>query len=188
MPRDIPGLTGPFTVDDYHRMAETGVLAWDARVELLDGLVVEMSPIGSPHAGCVNRLTRLFAIRAADVATVAVQNPTILDDRSEPQPDVMVLKYRADGYAARHPGPDDVLLLIEVAHTTLHKDREVKVPIYARTGVREVWLVDLEHDLIEIYRGPGADGYASVRTASRRDRLAPLLLPTVSLAAADILG
>ena len=189
MPRAAPRLLkGPFTVADYHRMAETGVLRPDARVELLDGQVVAMSPIGSRHAGCVNRLNRMLLQAVGSRATVGIQNPAILDDFSEPQPDVAVLKYRTDGYAERHPEPDDVLLLIEVMVTSADFDRDVKVPLYARAGIAEVWLVDLEAGRIEIYREPGDAGYAVVRTAGRGDNLTPLRLSSVTLPGADILG
>jgi Uma2 family endonuclease len=181
-------LKGPFTVGDYHRMAETGVLRQDVRVELLDGQVALMSPIGSPHAGCVNRLTQMLALATAGRATVGIQNPVVLDDFSEPQPDVAVLKYRSDGYAERHPRPADVLVLIEVTVTSACIDRDVKLPLYARAGVPEVWLVDLEADTVEIYREPARDGYALVRTATRDDALVPLHLATVTLSGADILG
>lgn len=189
MPRLVPRLLkGPFTVGDYHRMAETGVLRQDARVELLDGQVVQLSPIGSPHAGCVNRLNQMLAQAAAGRATLGIQNPVVLDNFSEPQPDVTVLKYRSDGYAARHPSPADVLLLIEVMVTSGDIDRDVKIPLYARAGIPEVWLVDLDADTVEVYREPGEDGYAVVRTATRDDALVPLHLATVTLSGADILG
>lgn len=189
MPRLVPRLLkGPFTVGDYHRMAEAGVLRQDARVELLDGQVVELSPIGSPHAGCVNRLNQMLARALAGRATLGIQNPVVLDNFSEPQPDVTALKYRADGYAERHPSPADVLLLIEVMVTSAEHDRDVKIPLYARAGIPEVWLVDLEADTVEVYREPGEDGYALVRTATRADALVPLHLTTVTLSGADILG
>ncbi len=189
MPRIVPRLLkGPFTVADYHRMAETGVLRPDARVELLDGQVVEMSPIGSRHAGCVNRLNLMLIQALGSSATVAIQNPAILGDFSEPQPDVAVMRYRADGYAARHPNPADVLLLIEVMVTSADFDRDVKVPLYARAGIAEVWLVDLEAGAVQVFREPGVDGYAAVRTAARGERLTPLHLPSVSLEVSSILG
>jgi Uma2 family endonuclease len=189
MPRVAPRLLkGPFTVADYHRMAETGVLRPDARVELLDGQVVEMSPIGSRHAGCVNRLTRMLIRAVGDRATVATQNPAVLDDFSEPQPDVAVMRFRADGYAARHPNPADVLLLIEVMVTSADIDRDVKVPLYSRAGIPEVWLVDLEAGAIEVYRQPEADGYTVVRSVTREDAVSPLHLPDLTLLAGEILG
>jgi Uma2 family endonuclease len=188
MPRVAPRLLkGPFTVADYHRMAEAGVLSPDARVELLDGQVVEMNPIGSRHAGCVNRLTRMLTLAAGERATVAIQNPAILDDFSEPQPDVAVMRFRPDGYATRHPGPADVLLLIEVMVTSADLDREVKAPLYARAGVPEVWLVDLEAGAIEVRRDPAGEGYRQIRTVARGDTLTPPGLPGVALAVNDIL-
>lgn len=189
MPRLVPRLLkGPFTVDDYYRMAETGVLPPDARVELLDGQVALMSPIGLGHASCVNRLTAMLVKAVGERATVTVQNPVRLDLRSEPQPDIALVEYRADGYASRHPGPADVLLLIEVADTTLDKDHGVKLPLYARSGIPEVWIVNLEDDVIEIYTTPGVDGYQTARTAVRGDTLRPNLLPALALSATDILS
>ena len=189
MPRLVPRLLkGPFTVGDYHRMAETGVLRQDARVELLDGLVVEMSPIGSRHADCVDRLAELLFRAVSGQATVRVQNPVVLDDRSEPEPDVTLLRRRAGGYAAGHPRPADVILVIEVMDTSADRDREVKIPLYARAGIPEVWLVDLDAGTVEVYREPGEVGYAVVRTAKRDDALVLLHLATVTLSGADILG
>jgi hypothetical protein len=189
MPYTIPlQLKGPFTVADFQRMDELGLLPEDGRMELLDGMVVEMSPIGPRHAGCVNRLNQLLARAGAGQVTLGVQNPAVLDDRSQPQPDVTVLRYRRDGYATAHPGPDDVLLLIEVMDSSADRDRRIKVPLYARAGIRELWLVDLDADDIEVHREPGPNGYASVRWVARGDRLTPLLLETATLSGSDILG
>lgn len=188
MPSVVPLHRGPFTVGDYHRMAETGVLRPDARVELLDGLVVQMTPIGPRHASYVLRLTELLSRVLAGRGDVSVQNPVILDDHSEPQPDVAVLRHRSDWYLGGLPRPEDVLLLVEVAHTTLDYDRDVKIPLYARSGIAEVWLVNLDAGAIVIYRGPGPDGYAGVRTAVRGETLTPLLLESVALPVVDILG
>ena len=181
-------LKGRFTVADYHRMVECGILAEDDRVELLDGQVIPMTPIGSPHAGCVNRLNRLLTTALGDRATIAVQNPAVLDAWSEPQPDLTVLKPRTDGYALRHPQPADVLLLIEVSDSSVEYDREVKLPLYAAAGVVEVWLVNLPADRIETYRDPGTDGYASVRRPKRGESINPLRLPSLTLMVDDILG
>ena len=181
-------LKGRFTVADYHRMVECGILSEDDRVELLAGQVVPMSPIGSPHAGCVNRLNRILSRALGDRVTVAVQNPTVLDDYSEPEPDVMVLKPRTDGYAAAHPGPADVLFLIEVGDSSVMRDREVKLPLYAAARVPEVWLVHLPADHIQIHRDPGAEGYSSLQLARRGETVTPLLLPDLALSVDDILG
>ena len=180
-------LKGPFTVDDYHRMAELGILDEDDRVELLDGQVVEMTPIGPEHAGCVDALTTLLSRRVGDTAVVRVQNPLILGTRWEPQPDVALLRPRADGYRTAHPGAGDVLLVIEVADTTAGSDRDVKLPLYARAGIAEAWLVDLAAEVIEVHRQPGLEGYREVHTLRRGDTLSALLLPASSIPVDDVL-
>ncbi|MDP3938154.1 MAG: Uma2 family endonuclease [Deltaproteobacteria bacterium] len=178
-----------FTVDEYHRMGEAGVFHEDDRVELIDGHVVAMTPIGPAHGGCVNRLTMLFAPPLAGrEATLSVQNPLVLAEHQEPQPDVAVLRYRADGYQTGHPRALDTLLVVEVADTSLAYDRDVKLPRYARAAVPEVWLVDLAGDAIVVHREPSPDRYRDIVTLTRGDTLRPLLLPGVAIAAADILG
>lgn len=177
-----------FTVDEYHRMGEAGVFDEDDRVELIDGQVVEMTPIGPAHGGCVNRLTRLFAPLAGREATLSVQNPLVLAEHQEPQPDVVVLRHRADGYGAQHPGAADVLLLIEVGDTSVGSDRHAKIPIYARAGIPEAWLVDLPADRIEVYRHPAGGRYADVTTLARGASLAPLAFPNLRLGTDEILG
>jgi Uma2 family endonuclease len=189
MPYTVPfEVSGPFTVDDYLRLFETGVLDGEARVELLDGLIVAMNPPGPPHASCVNRLNDRFVRAAPGRVTVAVQNAVKLDLRSMPQPDLAILPYRRDGYAVAHPGPADILLCIEVMDSSADRDRRIKVPLYARAGVRELWLVDLNGEQIEVHRDPGPRGFASVRWVSRGETLTPLLLTDVVLDADDILG
>ena len=123
-----PLKTHNFTVDEYHLMGEAGVLREDDRVELIDGQVVEMTPIGPRHAGCVNHLTRILSRHGADMAMVSIQNPLVLGERSEPEPDVALLQPRADAYRGKHPRPEDVLLVIEVADTSVEHDRSVKIP------------------------------------------------------------
>lgn len=140
-------------------MVAAGILREDSRVELIEGEIVEMGPIGSRHAGCVNRLTTLLASLVQQKAVVAVQNPIRLSPRSLPQPDLALLKYREDFYAAAHPGPEDVLLVVEVADESAAYDREVKVPLYARAGIAEVWLVVLPEKLVEVYRHPSPRGF-----------------------------
>jgi Uma2 family endonuclease len=177
-----------FTVGEYHQMAQAGILTEDDRVELIDGEIVEMTPIGGPHAGCVNRLTRLFSQGLGDAAVVSVQNPVHLDEHTEPQPDVALLHPRPDFYASAHPTPEDILLLVEVAETSAELDRRVKVPLYARSGIPELWLVDLTQETIAVYRDPTPDGYRTSWTVRRGDRLAPLAFPDREFAVADILG
>jgi Uma2 family endonuclease len=121
-----------FSVHEYHQMAAAGILNEDDPVELIEGEIVEMPPMGSPHAACISRLTQILVTQAGNLADVRVQLPVRLDERSEPEPDLALVKPRADSYASAHPGPDDVLSVIEVADTTLHYDRSVKGPLYAR--------------------------------------------------------
>ena len=181
-------LKGRFTVADYHRLVECGILSEDDRVELLVGQVIPMSPIGSPHAACVNRLNRMLIRALGDRATIAVQNPIVLDDWSEPQPDVTALKPRTDGYAAAHPRPADVLLLLEVADSSLVRDQEVKLPLYAAAGVPEVWLVNLPADQIQIHRAPATAAYGFIAIARRGETVTPLRFPDMAFSVDDILG
>jgi Uma2 family endonuclease len=184
----MPLVRRNFTVDEYHRMAQAGILGEDDRVELIDGQVVAMTPIGPDHGSCVNRLTALFAPLAGRQATVSVQNPVVLGEHEEPQPDVTLLRYRADGYRARHPEASDVLLVIEVGDTSVDADRRTKIPLYARAGIPEAWLVNLPADAVECYREPTGEGYADLRTAQRGETLTPLQVPGIALRVDDILG
>jgi Uma2 family endonuclease len=180
-------LPGPFTVDAYHRLTELGIFDEDDRVELLDGQIVEMTPIGGRHAACVVRLNNLLARRSADTA-VSMQNPVVLGERWEPQPDIAVLRRAAGLAGAWLPSPADVVLVIEVADTSLQRDRDVKIPRYAESGIPEAWLVDLDGDTITVYRTPGPEGYSEIVTVSRRDTLRPLMLDGVAIAADEVLG
>src|SRR5207237_1757760 len=151
--------THRFTVDEYHRRGEVGIFSEDDRVELLAGEIVEMSPLGPLHAGTVDRLTALFASRLGAEVIVRVQNPLLLrTEDSEPQPDVVLLRLRTDFYARSHPEAQDVYLVIEVADTSMVTDREVKLPIYARAGVPEVWLLDVAAQRVEVHRHPTPAG------------------------------
>jgi Uma2 family endonuclease len=176
------------TVAQYHRMAEAGVLAPDARVELLEGEVVEMAPIGTRHAAAVKRLNQLLSAAAGTAAVVAVQDPLHLDAQSEPQPDLMLLRPRADFYASAHPGPADVLLLVEVADTTSRYDREVKVPLYAEHGVPEVWVIDLEQNLVHLLRQPAQGRYTEVQVTARPGLVQPQALPALRIDLGPLLG
>ncbi|BCX17977.1 MAG: hypothetical protein KatS3mg117_1659 [Geminicoccaceae bacterium] len=177
-----------FTVDDFHKMAETGILGEDDRVELLEGEIVDMPPISAEHAGTVNLTLSAFAARLAPRRhLLSVQNPLRLDAWNEPVPDLLVLRWRADGYTERHPGPADVLLLVEVMRSSADYDRRIKLPLYARFAVPEVWLVDLPAERVEIHREPTAEGYGSVRTVARGEAVRALLVPELALDAADLL-
>jgi Uma2 family endonuclease len=176
-----------FTVKEYYRMAETGVLRPDARVELLDGRILDMSPIGPFHGGLVNRLVRTFNKTCKGRWLLSVQNPVRLDGHSEPEPDVMLLGPSPDDYTSRHPRPDEVFLLIEVSDTTLELDREEKLPAYGRAGIPEVWIVNLNDETIEVYREPHFTGYGSKQVLQAGDQASPAAFPDVLVDVAELL-
>jgi Uma2 family endonuclease len=177
-----------FTVDDLYRMAEAGILTEDDRVELIEGEVVEMSPIGSRHSGCVMRLTTLLTEQLGRSVVVNVQNPVILHEQAGPQPDLAALKPRADFYSESHPTSEDILLIIEVADTSVDYDRHVKIPMYARALIAEVWLIDLTQDVIELYQQPENGAFKQISIIRRGQALASAMLPSLQLNADDILG
>jgi Uma2 family endonuclease len=177
-----------FTVEEYCRMAQAGILTEDDRVELIEGEIIEMTPIGSRHAACVDRLNRLFSARAGGQAIVRVQNPIRLGERSEPQPDLALLQFRPDFYASSHPGPQDVLLVVEVAETSADVDREVKLPLYARYGIAETWLVDLAGERVEVYRRPTPQGHEEMERIGRGARVRSQALSDLDLGVDEILG
>lgn len=176
-----------FTVDQYHRMGDAGILGED--VELLAGEIILREPIGSYHAGTVNRLNRLWTSRLGDRAVIQVQNPIELPaEHSEPQPDIAVLRPRADFYTTAHPVAADVLLVIEVAETTLRLDRRVKIPLYARAGIQEAWVVDLTAGQVAVHRQPTARGYRDVQALTRDASVSPVAFPDLVIALVDVLG
>lgn len=178
-----------FTLDEYHRMGETGILGPEDRVELIEGEIIEMAPIGSRHAATVARIHHRLSVRVGDRAVVWVQNPLLLiRHQSEPEPDVMLLAPRADFYASGLPEPPDVRLLIEVADSSLPYDRRTKLPLYARAGVAEVWLVDVEGSTLEIHRGPVGAAYLHVRVPGAGETFAPEAFPDLTLSLRDLLG
>jgi Uma2 family endonuclease len=168
-------------------MAETGVLRPDARVELLDGEIIDMSPIGPFHGGVVGRLTRLFTLQAKNRWLVWPQNPLRLADDSEPEPDVMLLKLSPDDYTNHHPRPEDVFLLVEVADASLTTDVEKKLPTYGRAGVSEVWIVNLNDETVEIYREPELNGYVSKTVLRAGEQARPTAFPDVVVDVAELL-
>ncbi len=175
-------------VGAYYKMAEAGILTQNDHVELIGGEIFDMTPIGSAHAGKTNRLNRLFARAAADgLVLVRVQGPLRLDAYNEPEPDVMLLKPRGDDYQDRHPGAADVLLLVEVSETSLAHDRGMKLPLYARFGVAEVWIVDLIGAAVEVYREPAGEAYA-LKERLTSGSLAPVLVPGVMIDAGELLA
>ena len=176
-----------FTVAEYYRMAEEGILHHTERLELLDGEIIVMAAIGVPHAIGVNRLNMAFAAVARDRFIVSVQNPVHLDDYSDPQPDVVIVRLRADAELDSHPGPDDTLLAIEVADSSLAFDREVKSRRYAAAGIPEMWVMNLPGDCIDRLDQPMPAGYARHTIFRRGKTLRPAALPGLELAVDDLL-
>jgi Uma2 family endonuclease len=166
-----------FTVAEYYTMLEAGILTEDDRVELIEGEIVEMAAIGSRHASCVKRLNDLLVSHLRERALVAVQDPVHLSDISEPEPDVSVLRRRDDYYAGAHPGPADIFLLIEVADASLLFDRKVKIPLYAASGIPEVWLIDLTQAILEVYRKPEQGTYREVLRLRAGSTVSPAAFP-----------
>ena len=177
-----------FSTEDYYRMAEIGILAPDARVELLDGQVIDMLPIGPFHANSARRLNRFFTRLGKNRWFVDVQNPVRLDHRSEPQPDVVLLRPLDEEYAHRHPTPADVILLVEVAESSIRYDRGRKLAAYARAGIQEYWIVNLVDRVVEVYRQPLSSGqYASVERRQGTDTIAPAAFPDAAVTITDLL-
>ncbi len=177
-----------FTVEQFHKMAESGILNEDDRVELIRGEIIEMAAIGLKHAACVNRLSNFLAWKLGNRVITSVQNPVELDETSEPQPDVVLLKPREDFYASARPQPKDVFLIIEVADSTIKYDREVKLPLYAEQAVVEVWLVDINEECVEVYREPANGVYKNVQKFSRGESLIIQAFGDVNISFDEILG
>jgi Uma2 family endonuclease len=166
-------------VDTFYRMAEAGIFGEDDRIELIDGDLIDMAPIGRAHAANVDALAEALFVGCAGRAIVSSQNPIRLDRASEPQPDLAVLRRRSDFYATEAPGPADVLLLVEVADSSLKFDRGVKLPLYASAGIGEVWIVDLNSRIVEAFRTPSGNGYAEATTHQTGESIALSCAPEI---------
>ena len=174
------------TVSDFHRMGEAGIFAAGDRVELIDGEVIDMSPIGALHAAIVALLTASLCRSVGSGVIVRCQNPIRLDDSSEPEPDIALLRPRADGYMSAHPGPEDVLVVIEVADTSLAYDLGVKVPLYARHGIPEAWVIDAATRQTRVFREPSAEGYRRELLVGPEETLASAVLTEDAGAAVSV--
>lgn len=177
-----------FTTTEYHQLIEAGVFKEDDRFELLNGEIIEMCPIGPRHAAHVDRLNDLLPLQVRKFAIVRVQNPILLSDYSEPEPDLALLKRRADFYVNGHPTPADVLVLIEVSDSTVEQDRRLKIPTYARAGIVETWLIDLVADRVEVHSNPYNGIYQEVRIVQRGQKIISAALPQLKLKADEVLG
>lgn len=184
----IGGRPWRFSTEDYYRLAEAGILSEDDRVELIEGEIIEMSPIGSRHAGTLKRLLALFSRKLGGSVVLSVQDPLEIGDGTEPEPDLMLLRPRPDFYSESHPTPADVLLLIEVADTSSAYDRTEKADLYAKHAVPEYWLVDLTKDAVLVHVAPSPLGYLSVETRRREDTWTSTLLPSLAVHGEDLLG
>ncbi len=180
-------VTRKFTVAEYYRMGEAGIFHPEERVELIEGAIVVMAPIGIRHSGSVIRYIQVFSRLAGDRFVLQIQNPIHLDDSSEPQPDVILLRPRSDNYFDSHPGPGDVLLVIEVSDTSLNYDRGVKAHLYGRHNIPETLVLNLPGDCIEGFTRPGPEGYAQHNIYRRGDKISPVSLPDLELAVEDLL-
>lgn len=177
-----------FTTAEYYTMLQAGILTEEDRVELIEGEILQMTPIGSRHAGHVKALVRIFSQSLGDRALLGVQDPLHLNDFSEPQPDLSVLHPREDDYRDSHPGPGDVFLLIEVADTSTGHDRTLKVPLYGRCGIAELWLLDLPGGLLDVHRDPTPDGYRTRHRLRSGDTVSPLAFPDLVLDVATLIA
>lgn len=177
-----------FTVDEYHRMGEVGIFSVSEHLELIEGEIQIKVPITSRHASCVMRSNATFSNVLGDLAIISVQNPVVLNEFSEPEPDLAILKWRDDFYSQFHPGPPDILLVIEIAETSVAYEREVKLPVYARSGVPEVWLADIAAETVTAHAEPANGVYRNVRTYRRGDSITPLNFPDLWIEVASLFG
>ncbi len=184
----IGGRPWRLSTEDYHRLAEAGILGEDDRVELIEGEVIEMSPIGSRHSGTLKRLVALFSQQLGSAVVLSVQDPLEMCDGTQPQPDLMLLRPRPDFYSESHPTPTDVLLLIEVADTSLAVDRTQKADLYAAAGIPEYWVVDVDRRRVFVHTGAMPTGYAKAETRDADDSWSMQQLDGLSVSGKDIFG
>jgi Uma2 family endonuclease len=175
-------------INQYHQMIEHGIFTENDKIELIKGELISMSPVGIKHAFVVRRLTALLSQKFGDRSIIDIQNPILLDDNSEPEPDVVVLKPRDDFYQFQLPRPDDLLLIIEVSDTTLKYDRTVKIPLYSEAKIREIWIIDINSECVEIYRYANTEGYDQMQRYRLGETLSILAFPDLSLTVNDIFG
>lgn len=177
------------TVDEYQALGETGVLGWEARVELIDGDIIDMAPIGQDHISTVNHLNETLVLACQRRAIVSVQNPVRLDRYNEPEPDFAIFRRRADFYRTGElAGPQDTLLLIEVANTSLRYDRTIKLQLYARAGIPEYWIIDLNAQRLDTYAQPSPEGYARTTQHGPTGHLALTQDPEIIVPLANLFG
>ena len=177
-----------FTVDEYYKMAEAGVLSERVHTELIDGEILEMSPMGVRNASAITRANRLFSESFKDKAEVRVQLPLPVSRFSEPEPDLCLVSPNEPSYATRHPGPEHVFLLLEISDSSLRYDRDVKLPMYAAAGVAEVWIEDLPNRTLHVYREPQGGGYKTALQFSGNESVSPLAFPEIAFTVSALIG
>lgn len=177
-----------FSVREYEELIATGFFTGKKRVELIEGELIEKMTQGDPHIGCINRLNRIFMRNLSDDFIVSVQNAIVVNPYSAPEPDVAILRFREDFYASGKAKPEDVLLVIEVSDSTVRYDRQTKMPLYARAGIEEAWLVNLPRKVLEIHRSPVNGKYEVAQKLGKNESIAPLSLPELQLKVAEIIG
>lgn len=177
-----------FNIEEYHKMAEIGIFGEGERLELIEGEIFKMSPVGKRHAAHVKRLNKIFNQCLGERVLISVQDPVELNDKSEPLPDIALLQPREDFYESGHPQPKDILLLVEVADTTIEYDRKIKIPLYARSNIIEVWLVNIDEQAVEVYRQPAANEYQIIQKFQRGQNLSPQAFPESQIIVDQILG
>jgi Uma2 family endonuclease len=180
--------TRKFTVEEYEKMSVQGIIKPDEKVELIRGEIIKMSPMGTRHAACIYRLTQLFSRKFADLILLGVQNPIRLNDNSQPEPDLSLLIPRSDFYVSAHPQPEDIYLIIEVSDSTLDYDRNSKIPLYAEANIKEVWLVNLQEECLEVYRYPVNGIYQSIQKYEGEESIFVESFPEIELTLGEILG
>ena len=176
-----------FNIHDVERMIKAGVFAGNERVELIEGELIQMAPQGNNHISSIIRLDRFLHRRVGDDVLVSVQNAVIINNINEPQPDISLLRFREDYYSTAKARPEDILLLIEVSDSTVTYDRKIKVPLYARNGVAEVWLINLPKKIVEVYNHLENGKYKVVKKLERGETLSPKLIPSLKLKVDEIL-
>ena len=188
LPMRIEATKKLFTVEEFYGMAEAGILRPGERVELIDGEIFQMSPIGNRHVGCVNRANRLLLPALTGRAVISIQHPVQLTNNTEPQPDVTLLRFRQDDYSGKKVIAEDAVLLMEVSDTTLRYDRNIKLPRYAKAGIPEVWIENLEDNELLVYRNPLGNTYQTVLTLHRGDSISVLAFPDAVFSVDELLG
>jgi|SRR5579862_5441287 len=177
-----------FTVEEYLRMGEAGIFHPEARLELIEGEIIEMSPVGDRHIGCVNRATALFSSRLAGKAIVSVQNPVRLSRYTEPQPDLVLARPREDYYSGKRLSAEDTFLVIEISDSTVRYDRNRKMPLYAKAGVPELWIENLQEDIILVFRDPGPVTFLTEMMFRRGELLSPAAFPEITFKVEELIG